>query len=262
VVIHLGALALLLGLVLTQAAQGHAFSIGLRAASELVAVTPIPTFPFYQIEFSETLSCIPGHACGSGTTRYAVLGTAQATIPAEFQYDYRSGTNSSSFYIEFTATDLNGALLARLRAAQFSDSSGLEVASCASPGSCVAATAPLEIQFPRDPQFTYVPISEFPLVNNGAGVLPLSLPVGPGAGIGASIGPLTAGISFNPEFCIDAPEQCHVTTSAVFTLVASPPPGASFLEPVPEPTTLLLVGTTAAGLGVARWRQRRRNQHP
>jgi hypothetical protein len=28
----------------------------------------------------------------------------------------------------------------------------------------------------------------------------------------------------------------------------------------PEPTTLLLFGTTAAGLGVARWRQRRRKQ--
>jgi hypothetical protein len=32
------------------------------------------------------------------------------------------------------------------------------------------------------------------------------------------------------------------------------------LAPVPEPTTLLLVGTTAAGLGLARWRQRRRKQ--
>jgi hypothetical protein len=32
-----------------------------------------------------------------------------------------------------------------------------------------------------------------------------------------------------------------------------PPP----LEPTPEPTTLLLFGTSAAGLGLARWRQRR-----
>lgn len=34
----------------------------------------------------------------------------------------------------------------------------------------------------------------------------------------------------------------------------------SELEPVPEPTTILLVGTTAAGLGLARWRQRRRKR--
>jgi hypothetical protein len=32
------------------------------------------------------------------------------------------------------------------------------------------------------------------------------------------------------------------------------------LEPVPEPATLLLVGTTAAGLGLARCRQRRKQQ--
>ena len=33
-------------------------------------------------------------------------------------------------------------------------------------------------------------------------------------------------------------------------------------SPVPEPTTLLLFATTAAGLGLARWRQRKRNQQP
>jgi len=32
------------------------------------------------------------------------------------------------------------------------------------------------------------------------------------------------------------------------------------LAPIPEPATLLLFGTTAAGLGLVRWRQRRRGQ--
>ena len=35
---------------------------------------------------------------------------------------------------------------------------------------------------------------------------------------------------------------------------------ASALEPVPEPTTMLLFGTAAAGLGLARWRQRRQDK--
>ena len=36
----------------------------------------------------------------------------------------------------------------------------------------------------------------------------------------------------------------------------------SHLEAVPEPATILLFGTTAAGLGLARWRQRRRGKMP
>ena len=40
----------------------------------------------------------------------------------------------------------------------------------------------------------------------------------------------------------------------IFSVTASP------MSSVPEPITLLLFGTTAAGLGLARWRQQRRKQ--
>jgi hypothetical protein len=33
------------------------------------------------------------------------------------------------------------------------------------------------------------------------------------------------------------------------------------LAPIPEPATLLLFGTTAAGIGIARWRRRRTANH-
>jgi hypothetical protein len=36
--------------------------------------------------------------------------------------------------------------------------------------------------------------------------------------------------------------------------------GIADIHPTPEPATLLLFGTTAAGLGLARWKQRRRKQ--
>jgi PEP-CTERM motif-containing protein len=44
-----------------------------------------------------------------------------------------------------------------------------------------------------------------------------------------------------------------------FAFVADP---VGDLSPVPEPTTLLLFGTTAAGLGLARWKHGRRRQQP
>ena len=256
-------LALLLGLVLTQADQGHAFSIGLSATSEVEAITPNPfSTSGFTVSFRETLSCIPGTACGSGTTRYAVVGTSQATIPAVFQYSYAG--SSSLFSVEFIATDLKGGLLARLRARQSTDSVGFEAVSCTLPGSCVAFSGGPEIPFPPDPQFTYVPITEIEGgdgLGHPQGALPFRLPVGPNTGIAASL-QVTAGVApiVRDTQCIHHPETCTVQNDAVFSLIASPPPGASFIEPVPEPTTLLLVGTTAAGLGLARWRQRRRKR--
>lgn len=119
---------------------------------------------------------------------------------------------------------------------------------------------------PQVPQFPQVSEQEFfsraagGLVTLGAGLVPFYLPVGPGTGIRAGV-TLEAAISFEPQFCRFDPSQCHSETSAAFSLTALPPPGANFIEPVPEPTTLLLVGTTAAGLGLAtRWRQRRRTR--
>jgi hypothetical protein len=69
------------------------------------------------------------------------------------------------------------------------------------------------------------------------------------------------------QFFLDNQE----TTSFTFDLSSSVGPihgtitaqGASLLTPVPEPATILLAGTTAAGLGLARWRQwRRAKQQP
>jgi len=50
------------------------------------------------------------------------------------------------------------------------------------------------------------------------------------------------------------PWNFNLTGSTDFQLTATD------LEPVPEPATILLLGTTAAGLGLARWRQRRRDK--
>jgi hypothetical protein len=73
---------------------------------------------------------------------------------------------------------------------------------------------------------------------------------------------------FSPENLVASAEATVVLEKANFSL----PPNCPLighcwrfvsvtydLSPVPEPTTLLLFGTTMAGLGLARWRQRRRN---
>ena len=53
--------------------------------------------------------------------------------------------------------------------------------------------------------------------------------------------------------CYDLLPQAHIDLARNSGLLSSP-------APVPEPTTLLLFGTTAAGLGLVRWRQRRLKQ--
>lgn len=253
-------LALLLGLVLTQADQGHAFSIGLRATSDVLAITPDPPFP-PTVTFLDTFSCIPGHACGSATSRYAVVGTSRDAIPALFAYDF-TDTVAGAYSILFTATDLKKRLLARIRTSAFGDELFIEATGCGpQPGSCVSTLDTTGFFIPIEPSFPQVSQDEFGgFVSFGTGRVPFFLPVGPGTGIHTRV-ELTTGPGLS-DLCLDVPEHCHSETSAVVSLIALPPPGAKFLEPVPEPTTLLLIGTTAAGLGLVRWRQRRRKRQP
>lgn len=87
-------------------------------------------------------------------------------------------------------------------------------------------------------------------------VLAVSRTVGEriGGEIGFGFAPPESGIK---NYVVD--EHGRPLSNVIFTSESDPtlPPA-----PVPEPTTLLLFGTTAAGLGLARWRQRRRKQQP
>ena len=64
-----------------------------------------------------------------------------------------------------------------------------------------------------------------------------------------SITPVGSGDYF---FALALPVEAHI----YFFELLAPPPGIP-LEPVPEPATLLLWGTSAAGLTLARWYRRR-----
>ena len=79
-----------------------------------------------------------------------------------------------------------------------------------------------------------------------------------------SIVGLSTFLPFGPVDC------CYAPTPVILTFELTTLDGATFLngrtfafdllQPAPEPTTLLLFGTTAAALGMARWRQKRRKQ--
>jgi hypothetical protein len=262
--------AALLGLVLPKADPADALSIGGQLTSKLV---PTPEGPFL-FGFEETFSCLPGFGCGDVTSRYAIRGTSESAIPAQFTYGQGGLLGGSGYSVFFQATDLNGRLLARIRTGVFGDLSTIEATTCGPiPGECVSFVPPnthnvgmLPGDFdPTLPRFPLVSTDEFiarapdVVLTNEFGLLPFQLPVGPRTGIQAQL-QLELFNSTEGTSCHVSPSDCDAHMIAGYTLTALPPPGASFLEPVPEPATLLLVGTTAAGLGLVRWRQRRRKQ--
>jgi hypothetical protein len=60
----------------------------------------------------------------------------------------------------------------------------------------------------------------------------------------------------SPSLCADRPEFCGIPLWRGWEFDS----GLARIEPTPEPTTLLLLGTTAAGLGFARWYRRRAHE--
>jgi hypothetical protein len=252
---------LLMALSILGGRHAEAFSIGSDIST---VITPSPDADGVFVGPVSTTSCVPGFGCGKTataqdpgftshtvTSRYAVRGPTGSTIPALFRWSI-GASSSSEYLLSFSATDLHDRPLGSLfLAASTGPFFEFGVASCGPIlGSC-----------------RFGGLSEFPTnltATPVVGEFPFHLPVGPDTGIRAHITGAQNIHILGYERCLFNPEDpfCSPLTlnlRATFTLVPLPPAGATFLEPVPEPATLLLVGTTAAGLGLARWLKRRRS---
>lgn len=156
----------------------------------------------------------------------------------------------------------NGAVLGGYRFIRFDgENSAAQYVLCASPNHCVSefgfgATSPPLSLSPTPPLFDW-PVA-VPILYDST----LSCPFGPPVCVlqdadsshlvlpSVPGGVLVATIDFSATpICPLGVPVCVAQDEVNFTLDA--------LNPVPEPATLLLFSTTAAGLGFARWRDRR-----